>query len=441
LLGGTLATYAPAGRLLTMLNEPPPGDALILPLALTWLAGLLLPSAGAAWPAWRATRGSIVSLLQGADIGSSRATRSPGGRTGLGLLGARLVAARRARWVATALTLALSTAFALLMLVLAAELSRLETDPGALGKRYQLTAALPASDAGRVAAIKGVEAVKPRYEVQAADSYQLGETIDVIAYPGDHTVFEAPPLTSGHRLRGADQAEVGQGLAQALGLRSGSILALALSDGTELRLRVSGVVSSLEHDGRVAYVPAAALLRADPGAPSELAVVLAPSGDQSAVASALTALGGEPSTATGATGRGVPLVNVLRTILLGVAIIDGLVCLYVLIQACALTLQERRRTVAILQACGAGAPAVGRLLLGAALVLVLPAAILGILLERLLLGPELSRLAESYAALPLVAGPGPTFAVLAGLAVAVLVAVGWATSLTTRSSVVEGLAA
>lgn len=441
LLAGTLATYAPADRLLTMLNEPPPGGALILPLALTWLAGLLLPSAGAAWPAWRATRGSIVSLLRGADVGSSRATRSPGGRTGLGLLGARLVTARRSRWVATALTLALSTAFALLMIVLAAELSTLETDPGALGKRYQLTAALPPSDTGRVAAIKGVEAVEPRYEVQAADSYQLGETIDVIAYPGDHTVFEAPPLTSGHRLRGNDQAEVGQGLAQALGLRSGSILALAVSDGTELRLRVSGVVSSLDHDGRVAYVPAAALLRADPGAPSELAVVVAPSANQSAVQSALAALGSEPSPATGATARGVPLVNVLRTILLGVAIIDGLVCLYVLVQACALTLQERRRTVAILQACGAGAPAVGRLLLGAALVLVLPAAILGILLERLLLGPELSRLAESYAALPLVAGPGPTFAVLAGLAIAVLVAVGWATSLTTRSSVVEGLAA
>ena len=62
----------------------------------------------------------------------------------------------------------------------------------------------------------------------------------------------------------------------------------------------------------------------------------------------------------------------LRTILRAVAIVDGLVCLYALIQACALTVLERRRTVAILRACGAGAAAVRRLLLGAALALVCP---------------------------------------------------------------------
>ena len=439
MLAGTLATDAPAGRLLTMLNEPPPGAALIAPLALAWLAGVLLPSVGAAWPAWRATRGSVVSLLRGADVTPTTATGNPGRRGGLGVLGARLVTARRARWVATAFTLGLSTAFALLMVVLASELSALETDPAALGKRYQLTAALPASEIARVASIRGVQAVAPRYEVQAADSYQLGETIDVIAYPGDHTIFEAPPLTSGHRLHGDGQAEVGQGLAQALGLRTASTLALGLSDGTELRLHIAGVVSSLEHDGRVAYIPARALLRADLGAPSQLAVVVAPSGNESSVRSALTALGGEPSQPTGATARGVPLVDVLRTILRAVAIVDGLVCLYVLVQACALTVHERRRAVAILQTCGAGAPAVGRLLLGAALVLVLPAAIFGVLLEQLLLGPGLSRLAENYATLPLIAGPGPVLVVLAGLAVAALFAVGWTTSVTTRGSVVEGL--
>ena len=62
----------------------------------------------------------------------------PGG--GLVGLGARLVGARRARLAATAVTLGLSTAFVLLMLVLASELNTLETDPGALGRRYQLTA-------------------------------------------------------------------------------------------------------------------------------------------------------------------------------------------------------------------------------------------------------------------------------------------------------------
>jgi hypothetical protein len=104
------------------------------------------------------------------------------------------------------------------MLALASGLSRLETDPQALGKRYQLTAGLPPSAAAKVRRIPGVEAVAPRYEDQAVDSYSLGETIDVIGYPGNHTRFEAPPLTQGHRIRTPSQAEVGAGLADALGL-------------------------------------------------------------------------------------------------------------------------------------------------------------------------------------------------------------------------------
>ncbi len=70
----------------------------------------------------------------------------------------------------------------------------------------------------------------------------------------------------------------------------------------------------------------------------------------------------------------MPLVDTLRTILRAVAIVDGLVCLYALIQTCALTLQERRRTVAVLRATGAGSAAVRRLLTGVVLALVVPAA-------------------------------------------------------------------
>ena len=285
---GTLATDAPATRLLTLLNEPGPGWALALPLFGSWLAAVALPVAGAAWPAWRATAGPVVGLLRGADVasrtgasraGASRPASSRHGlpaAAGLTALGARLVAARRTRLVATALTLGLSTAFVLLMLALASTLSSLETDPGALGKRYQLTAYLPPSAARQVRRIAGVAAVAPRYEDQAADSFSLGETIDVVAYPGNHTEFEAPPLVSGQRLRGPREAEVGLGLADALGLDEGSTLALAFSSGDELRLRVAGIVSSLDHDGRVAYIPARALLSADPNAPSSLAIVLRP---------------------------------------------------------------------------------------------------------------------------------------------------------------------
>jgi ABC-type lipoprotein release transport system permease subunit len=342
--------------------------------------------------------------------------------------------------VSTAATLGFSTAFVLLMLALASALSSLETDPGALGKRYQLTAQLPASAAAHVRAIPGVAAVAPRYESEAVDSFSLGETIDVIAYPGDHTIFEAPPLVSGQRLRGREEAEVGLGLAQALGLDPGSTLALQLDSGRELRLRVAGVVSSLDHDGRIAYVPAATLLAADPAAADgeQLSVRLRPGANAGAVNAAL---GPSAAPATGAVGRGVPLVSVLRSILRAVAIVDGLVCLYALIQACALTVQERRRTVSVLRAFGAGSSAVGHLLVGAVIALVVPAAVLGIVLERLVLGPALAGLAASYVTLSLGASSTEIGLVLGGLALAALVAIAWVTRQTTRESVVSGLGA
>lgn len=337
LAAGVLATYGPSSRLLELLNEPAPGGALIVPLLGAWLLAVLIPALGAAWPAWRAGGGPVVRLLRGGDVSrtgaGSRRSVPRLGRAGLGTLGVRLASARRARLVATALTLGLSTGFVLLMLALASTLSTLETDPSALGKHYQMTAPAPPSMTARIARLPGVQAAAPRYEVEAADSYELGETIDVVAFPGDHTVFEAPQLVSGRRLRGRGQAEVGSGLAQALGLDPGSTLALALPNGHELRLRVAGVVSSLDHDGRVAYVPAAALLAADPSVPSRLAIRLAPGADQHRVVAGLDALGVPPTVAAAATARGVPLVNTLRTILRAVAIVDGLVCLYALIQA------------------------------------------------------------------------------------------------------------
>ena len=267
------------------------------------------------------------------------------------------------------------------MLALASALSTLETDPSALGKRYQLASTAPPSLAGRGCADRRRQAAAaPRYEVQAADSFALDEAIDVIAYPGrSHGVRGAAAGRRARATAASHQAEVGEGLAQALGLGVGSTLALALPSGIELRLRVSGIVSSLQHDGRVAYIPASALLPAVSGTRRRtLAVRLTPSADVAAVEAAMTRIGAPPVLASGATARGAPLVNVLRTILRAVAIVDGLVCLYALIQACALTVLERRRTVAVLRACGAGAGAVRRLLLGSVLALVVPAAVVGV---------------------------------------------------------------
>jgi ABC-type antimicrobial peptide transport system permease subunit len=443
-LAGFAATVGPSGKLLELLNEPAPGAALMLPLLGSFAVAAAAPALGAAWPAWRAGRGPVIGLLRG-DVSRRRPGRRRTGvrsraLAGLTVLGLRLVGARRARLAATAVTLGLSAGYVLLILSLASELSTLETDPSALGERYSLTSYAQPSLAPRVARLPGVAAASPRYEITAADSYALGEQIDVIAYPRDHTEFEAPALVSGHRLRGSGEAEVGEGLAQALGLAAGSTLALDLPTGGELRLRVSGIVSSLDHDGRVAYIPAAPLLRAMPGAPSSIVVVLKPNASTSAVEAEMTRTGAPPVLANTATSRGAPLVAVLRSILRAVAIVDGLVCLYALIQACALTVQERRRTVAVLRACGAGAGAVARLLAGAALALVVPAAVIGIVLQRLVFGPALSRLAESYASLPLVATALDILAVVLGLVLTAAVAVAWVARQAVRESVVEGLA-
>jgi predicted lysophospholipase L1 biosynthesis ABC-type transport system permease subunit len=253
---GALLIAGPSAHLLELLNEPSPGLALIGPVLAGWLAATAVAVGGAAWPAWRAAARPVVGLLRGGDIATRRTRRIPLRVPIPAGLGARLVAARRARLAATVITLGLSAAFVLLLLSLASELTALQTDPSALGRRYQLTASLPPHDVAAVRRIPGVQDAAARYDVRTADSFSLGEVIDTIAYHGNHTIFEAPPLLSGRRLRGDDETEIGQGLAQTLGIGPGQTLALQLPSGNELRLRISGVVSSLDLQGRVAYVPA-----------------------------------------------------------------------------------------------------------------------------------------------------------------------------------------
>ena len=75
-----------------------------------------------------------------------------------------------------------------------------------------------------------------------------------------------------------------------------------MQSGKELRLKVAGIVGSFDHDGRVAYVPAKAMLRADPLAPEELAIIVKPGANQAAVRDAV---GPSAIPASGAIGRGV----------------------------------------------------------------------------------------------------------------------------------------
>src|SRR5439155_822327 len=171
-------------------------------------AGIVIALLGALSVIALLTAGVMLAAAARADvqrrlraIGVSRAIGSTRGHVALisaleTLIVAVPVAARRVRLAATLAMLGISAAFVLLMLALASELSTLETDPASLGRRYQLTASLPPSAADRIRRIPGVAAAAPRYQLTAVDSFSLGETVDVIAYPGDHVTFESPPLVA-----------------------------------------------------------------------------------------------------------------------------------------------------------------------------------------------------------------------------------------------------
>jgi ABC-type antimicrobial peptide transport system permease subunit len=415
---GAVAVAGPAGRLLAALNELPPGAALLGPLALALLVVVLVVVAAGTWPAWRAARRPPAEILRGGEIASRRPGRSA--RGGLLGLGARFATAARARWIAAVATIAVCAGVVTLMLSLASLLERLRDDPGTVGKRYSLVAQGGPDRLREVEAVPGVDAAGVRYQVEAADAFRLGESMRLIAFSGDHTRFEAPPLAEGRRLRGPGEAEVGEGLADALGLRPGSMLAAQLPSGQEVRFRVAGIVRALEVSGRIAWVRPAKLLAASPGIQPSLAIRLDPDADRGAVVRRLDAIGVPPQSASGATTRNGQFLGILAAVLRGVGLAVGLVCLYALVQALAMTARERRSAVATLRATGAGRGAVALVLAGAALVVAVPGALAGIVLEALVLGPLVARLAASFA--DLAVSPTLAQALLVGLGLLALAA-------------------
>jgi ABC-type lipoprotein release transport system permease subunit len=427
---GSLAVAGPAAALLAALNELPPGGALLLPLVAALAIVTAIVVAAATWPAWRAARRPPVEILRGATISAPAPRSSPGATArsapgaGLAALGVRFATAARARWLASVATIGVCAGIVTLMLALASLLERLRDDPGTVGKRYQLTVSLDPSLADDVRAIPGVADAAPRYVVDAADSFRLDEPFRVVAYPGDHTRFEAPPLAAGRRLRSPDEIEVGVGLADALGLRPGSALAVQLPSGEEVRFRVAGVVRALENNGRIAWTRPDRLTGLEPS----LAVRLDGGADRPAVERELEALGAPPQPVGGATTRNAAFLGVLAAVLRGVGLAVGLVCLYALVQALAMTARERRGAVALLRACGGDVRTVAQVLLGAAAAVALPGALLGVALELTVFGPLVARLAAGFAALPI----APTGGQVALVATGLLALAGTATALVAR---------
>lgn len=434
---GWLAVTGPVASLLGTLNQVAPGWAVALWLAACCGVVLAVVSAASAWPAWRATRGAPASLLRGAELSSRQTGR--GVAPSVALLGARAIAARRVRLGLSTAVVASAVSVVLLLLGLASLLSGLRDDPGSLGRRYQLTAEFPKERSDEVARIPGVVAVAPRYAVEAADSFRLGETVRVIAFPGDHTRFESPPLAAGRHLRGPGETEVGAGLADVLGLAPGSVLALQLPTGREARFRVSGVVRSLEGDGRVAYVRPPELLRAEPELTPALAIRLTNTGRTPTVTRALQRIGAVVTPTGAAASSNGSLLSTLSAVLRVVAGVNGLLCLYAIVAALALVGGERRGLVALLRSAGARRSDVALVFGGAAMLLVVLAIPVALLAERFAVGPLVAHLAASYASLQVIPSAVETATVVIGL----LLLGGLASLLTTRRAlgvpVVSGL--
>ena len=437
---GAFAAAAPTSALLGYLNEVGPGLALLGPLAAAFAGLVAVVVAGAAWPAWQLTRRPVTSLLRGGDLPPAPARRRTGGRAssaGLLMLGARFALARRGRWLASVGVLAVATAAVLLILAVADLLVSLRDDPGTLGRRYALTVPGTARDAAAVARVPGVAAAAQRSTIEAADSFSLTQPLRVVAYPADHVAFEAAPLATGRRLRTAREVEVGLGLADALGLRPGSLLAIQSATGRELRFRVAGVVRALENDGRIVYARTAPLLRDDPSLGGPIAVRLERGADRGEVTRRLARAGfaGTPTGAATLSSRS--FLAVLATVLRTVALAIGLVCLAAVVQTLGLTTRDRRRSLAVLRASGARPRHLGALLAGAAGAILLPALVAAVMLQRLVLGPIVAGLTADYATLPLGVRALDGLVAGGGLAFVGMVAV----VLATRSSIHQPIAA
>jgi ABC-type lipoprotein release transport system permease subunit len=428
LVVGWLAVRGPTNDLLVSISELGPGRSLVWLLALALAAIVGVVAVAAAFPAARAARRRPVDALRGADIVATP-TRLPlpAGARGLGM---RLALARPLRSATTVAVLAVSAAFALLLLAIASLLGRLQSEPHAIGRSYQLTIDAPAAKASAVRRLPGVVAATPRYETPASDSFDLGESFDVVAFGANHADYEAPPLAAGRRLRARGEAEVGLGLAQALDLHPGSTLAAQLPSGREARFHVVGIVRALTQQGRIAYVDPRALLAAEPGAQSTLAVKTAP-GAASRVEREAAGIGLFASSSGGVAGDAVQgwaarnsgFVSILVALLRTVAVLDALVCAYAFAQVLALTAVERRQAIAVVRAVGASAAQVRRLFTASAVTIAALAAPLAVVLERNVLGPFVAGLAAPYADLSLAAG-APTILVVVAVLVATSLVVG-----------------
>jgi putative ABC transport system permease protein len=315
------------------------------------------------------------------------------------------------------------------MLSMARFLAAAEQDPSLLGEHYTLLVPSGPGVLERVRATPGVAAAAERYQAAAVDGYDLGEPMQIVAFgPGRASVFPGRPLEDGRRARQRGEVEIGDGLAQSLGLGVGATLVAELQDGGELRMRVVGRVQELANDGRIAYTDAATLLAAEPGLQAQVAVRPDAGVSSAALAARLRPRGLSSHVNGGLVPAGSPFVGTIVALLRAVAVLNGLGCLALVLLSLIVLARERAATIGVLRAVGGGTAQTVALLAGAAAVLAGVSAVVGWGLEVAVLAPLVSHLVGRYGALPLTPDRLDLALVAGGAAIAVGVAAalaGW----------------
>ena len=360
--------------LLAALNEQPPGGAL----------------AHRCWPAWPPSSRSSPPPRPGPRGGppaarprrscaaaTSRAPRRArgAGRGGLLALGAGFSLAPRGRWLASVLTIAVSAGVVLLMLALASLLVRLRDDPGTVGKRYQLTARLSASQLPAVRALPGVRDAAPRYQLAAADSFRLGaagaaDRLPRRPHPLRGAAARVRPAAAGGE-RGRGRARAGGGARAA-----GRVDARGAGAGRRRDPPARGGRGARAREPRARRLrPRHAAARRRAGAPADARDPPDRGRGPGRRRGRAGRTGRAHARVGGATTSNAQFLGILATVLRGVGLAIGLVCLYALVQALAITARERRGAVALLRAAGGDRATVALVLAGAALAVLVPAAL------------------------------------------------------------------
>ena len=342
---GALAASGPSTRLLEALNEQPPGAALLPVLGVAARRDRASSSGSrprgppGARPAGRPSR-----CCAAPSSGRAAARRLAVAAGGFGALGARLALARRGRAAATLVVLTRvgrgdpADARPRLARHRAARRPRLGRQAlPAHGQPRPERAARGARDPrgrGRRHALRRARRglVRPRRAGRSS-----------LAFPGDHTRFEDPPLASGRRLRGDREAEIGVGLAQALGIGLGATLAVQLPSRRRGALpRRRDRPRARRGRPRRVRAPAARSSTTTPAAAPQIVIRMRSGADHGGDRRAPARPRLRRVAVGGATTRNGDFLGILATLLRAVAAIDALVCLYALAQSLALTARERR---------------------------------------------------------------------------------------------------